>query len=229
MRVLRRISLGRPALYALIAALVVTMGAAVLAGITEYGRVSWQSRNASWTAIDAQMAHLRLSESVSAYAAAPDERRRRALLADLVQFQGQLPKLAQLAEDAPGDTPQTIYNVLARLPDIVIRVQNLRDGDADGYESLKERLDSLRQPLGDMARASILGEAGGLLNRDPRQSFYLLVAIFAILIAGIGGLAALLFRKKNLIQDFYRRSLADARELDATRARLEDAIESITD
>ena len=112
MRVLRRTSLGRHALYALIAALVVTTGAAVLAGITEYGRVSWQSRNASWTAIDAQMAHLRLSESVSAYAAMPDERHRRALSADLTQFQRQLPKLAELAEDAPGETPQTIYNML---------------------------------------------------------------------------------------------------------------------
>ncbi|MFM9845272.1 MAG: PAS-domain containing protein [Dongiaceae bacterium] len=229
MRVLRRTSLGRPAHYALIAVLVVAMGAAILAGITEYGRVSWQSRNATWIAIEAQFAHLRLSESVSSYAAAPDEHHRQVLSADLIQFQRQLPKLATLAQDAPGDTPQTIYNMLARLPDIVSRVESFRDGDGHGYGILKERLDSLRQPLGDMARASTLGEAGGLLSQDPRQSFHLLAAMFAVLIAGIGGLAALLFRKKNLIQDYDRRSLADARELDATRTRLEDAIESITD
>src|SRR5215510_11081678 len=147
MRVLRRILLGRPALYALLAMLVITMGVAILAGITEYGRVSLQSRNVAWAAIEAQIAHLRLTASVSAFAASPDQSHRQALSDDLALFRDRLPKLASLAANAPGDLPQTIYNVLARLPDIVRRVEDFRDSGGDGYAILNVRLAILEKPL----------------------------------------------------------------------------------
>ena len=103
--------------------------------------------------------------------AAPKPEQRRAMLRDLALFQDRLPKLAEAADGDSGATVQTVYFALAQLPDIGNRVVALRPGDTDGYAILKERLDSLRQPLGEIARSRTLGETGSLASLDPRQIY----------------------------------------------------------
>jgi PAS domain S-box-containing protein len=220
----------RPAaLYALIVTLAIVAGAGIVVGAKEYVRISGQVRAASWTAVEAEIAYLQLSESVSAYMAEPRPERRQVMLEELAQLQDRLPKLADLVGSDAEGTGQVVYFALARLPDIGDRVTKLRPGDTYGYSILKQRLDSLRQPLDEIARSSTLGTTGGLAGFDPRQTYNVLLSIFAFLICGIGGLLYILNRSREVIRGQYHRSLADARELDATRVRLADAIESITD
>lgn len=228
MQILRRHRLGHAALYALIAVLAVMAGAAIVAGMSGYLGGPAQTRVASWTAVEAQAAHLRLSASVSAYVAEPTPNRRQIMSQDLAVFQSRMPKLVELP-DAGGNAADIIYFVLARMPDIADRVRRLRPDDADGYSTLKKRLDSLQPPLADIARSLTLGEPGGSASSDSQRVFYALAAIFALLIVGIGGLTGAALKNRRTIQGLYHRSVAEARNLDAAKARLADAIESITD
>jgi hypothetical protein len=110
-------------------------------------------------AIEAQMAHLRLSDSVS-----PMPQHLTSVAAGHVGRSGSVRGSCRSWRNwpnAPGYAADDLQHAGAHTG-YCQPCGELRDGDADSYEISKERLDSLRRPLGDMAQASTLGEAGGL-------------------------------------------------------------------
>jgi PAS domain S-box-containing protein len=190
-------------------------------------------RTGTWIASQVQAEYLQLYQALAVYQAEPSAEHRSALDERFEVFWSRLPVAlegdeAQRVREVPG-AESALRSILAQMPQIEAQLGALQPGDKAAYERIADRLETFRQPLSDIALATIVGERAlfseSTLKRRTQEIALSVVALFFAGAVSIG----LVLRGNRLNRALYLQARQSAAELDTVKSQLVDAIESISE
>src|SRR5262249_19100480 len=134
---------------------------------------------------------------------------------------------AQRVREVPG-AEKALRSILDQMPQIEQELDDLQPGDKAAYARIADRLETFRQPLGDIALATIVGERAMFSESTlKRRTQELALSVVALFLAGAVSIG-LVLRGNRLNRTLYLQARQSAAELDTVKSQLVDAIESIS-